>query len=64
MILIEWLYTYCTQFIIHFANWTDTSYYEVNFFLFIVLYPALIIGLLSLLLIQRWRIHRLKRRYD
>ena len=39
------LYLYCTDFTINLANLTNTSYYEVNFFFFCVLYPFLLIVL-------------------
>lgn len=38
-------YVYCTDFTINLANLTGTSYYEVNFFFFCVLYPLLLLGL-------------------
>jgi hypothetical protein len=33
------LYAYCTDFIINLANFWGISYYEVNFIIFVVLYP-------------------------
>jgi len=53
--LAYWLYNYCTDFVINAANLLNLSYYEVNFLLFIILYPALIFGTSLLYLIQRWR---------
>jgi hypothetical protein len=53
--LAYWVYNYCTDFVINLANILNLSYYEVNFILFILLYPALIFGTSMLYLIQRWR---------
>ena len=53
-------YVYCTDFTINLANLTNTSYYEVNFFFFCVLYPLLLIGLPSVALIFKIRLTRLK----
>jgi hypothetical protein len=41
--LIQFLYAYCTDFIINLANLSGLSYYEVNFFIFCVIYPLLLI---------------------
>ncbi len=43
--LVAKLYFYCTDFIINLANILDLSYYEINFFVFCVIYPALLLGL-------------------
>jgi len=37
------LYVYCTDFIINLANLSALSYYEINFIIFIILYPLLLI---------------------
>ena len=54
--LAYWLYNYCTDFVINVANLLNLSYYEVNFLLFIIGYPALIFGTALLYLIQRWKL--------
>ena len=41
-----WLFMYCTDFIINVANLTGTSYYEVNAFIFVILWPLVTMGLL------------------
>ena len=44
--LIDWayfLYGYCTDFVINLANILHLSYYEINFILFCLLYPLLLI---------------------
>jgi hypothetical protein len=44
------LYAYCTDFIINLANFLEISYYEVNFIIFVVLYPlAFVLTLASYL---------------
>lgn len=54
--LAYWVYNYCTDFVINLANILNLSYYEINFILFILLYPALIFGSVLLFLIQKWRL--------
>lgn len=48
------LYAYCTDFIINLANFWEISYYEVNFIIFVVLYPlAFVLTLASYLYYNR-----------
>lgn len=47
------LYTYCTDFIINLANITGLSYYELNFVIFIVLYPLLLFVAPRVYIIQK-----------
>jgi len=54
--LFKELYTYCTDFIINLSNITGLSYYEVNFVVFIIIYPLLLITTLVIFLIQRLRL--------
>ncbi len=54
------VYAYCTDFIINLANILNLSYYEVNFILFCVLYPILIIGLPLFYILQRIRLRRIR----
>lgn len=56
--LAYWVYNYCTDFVINLANILNLSYYEINFILFILLYPALIFGSVLLFLIQKWRLRK------
>ncbi|OOG77642.1 hypothetical protein [Algoriphagus sp. A40] len=37
--LTYWLYNYCTDFVINLANIFKLSYYEINYILFVILYP-------------------------
>lgn len=57
--IIYLIYNYCTDFIINLANCTNLSYYEVNFFLFCVVYPLLVLGLPILYIIQKIKIGKL-----
>jgi hypothetical protein len=54
--LFKELYTYCTDFIINLSNITGLSYYEVNFVVFIIIYPLLLITTLAIFIIQRLRL--------
>ena len=54
----KWLYAYCTDFIINLANLTGLSYYEVNFVIFIVLYPLSLFLAVFLYLRQRSRLRQ------
>jgi hypothetical protein len=54
--LFKELYTYCTDFIINLSNITGLSYYEVNFVVFIIIYPLFLITALAIFIIQRLRL--------
>lgn len=54
--LVNWVYNYCTDFVINLANILNLSYYEINFILFIIVYPALVVGISFLYLIQKSRL--------
>lgn len=49
--LILWIYGYCADFMINAANLTQTSYYEVNAFIFCILWPSVTLFLLI------WYVH-------
>ncbi|WP_344713648.1 hypothetical protein [Winogradskyella damuponensis] len=68
--LIDWmiyvggnLYVYCTDFTINLANLTGTSYYEVNFFFFCILFPFLLVVLPIMAIVLRFRLQQLSRMY-
>ena len=56
----KWIFMYCTDFIINVANLTGTSYYEMNAFLFVVLWPVLTLVLFCYYLYLKVRAYRLK----
>lgn len=58
------LYVYCTDFIINLANIFNLSYYEINFLIFCLIYPLLIIGLLITYFIQKKRFRRINKEYN
>ena len=58
--LFKELYAYCTDFIINLANITGLSYYEVNFIIFIIIYPLLLIITPTLYVIQKLRLRTIK----
>ena len=60
--LFKELYTYCTDFIINIANIAGLSYYEVNFFLFIILYPLLLFVSSILYFYQKSRLHTISQK--
>lgn len=59
--LFKDLYIYCTDFIINIANLTGLSYYEVNFIIFIIFYPLMLIVSTIVYLIQKLRLRSIKR---
>ena len=59
--LLKELYAYCTDFIIILANITGLSYYEVNFIIFIIIYPLLLIITTTLFIIQKLRLRTIKK---
>ncbi|MCO6497517.1 MAG: hypothetical protein J5I50_07630 [Chitinophagaceae bacterium] len=52
------VYAYCTDFLINLANILGISYYEVNFFIFIILFPLLLIGSMFWYVRERSRLDR------
>jgi len=54
-------YSYCTDFIINLANLSGLSYYEINFIVFIILYPLLIAASGFVFFIQKVRLFRLRK---
>lgn len=54
------LYFYCTDFIINLANILGLSYYEVNFFIFCVIYPVLLLRLVFTFCIQKIRLRKIR----
>ncbi len=56
--MVTQVYFYCTNFIINLANLLGLSYYEINFFIFCVIYPFLLFSLLLIFVVQRVRLVR------
>ncbi|WP_029036801.1 hypothetical protein [Salinimicrobium xinjiangense] len=54
------LYVYCTDFLINLANIMNISYYEVNFFVFCLLYPMLLLGSIAFYIVQKRRLRNIK----
>ncbi len=61
MDIINFIYSYCTDFVMNLANMLGLSYYEVNAFVFVILYPLILIGLFLLFVIQNFRLKYWKR---
>jgi len=59
--IVNFLYAYCTDFVINLANITGLSYYEINAIVFCVIYPILTIGLPLLFIIQKTRFKKIKK---
>jgi len=57
-----YLYVYCTDFTINLANLTGTSYYEVNFFFFCVLFPFLLVVLPMIAMVLKYRLKQLQQK--
>jgi hypothetical protein len=60
--LFKELYAYCTDFIINLANITELSYYELNFIIFILLYPLLLFVFLIVYLYQKLRLRSYRKK--
>ena len=56
------LYAYCTDLVINLANLTGLSYYEINFILFVVLYPFFLVATPLLYWYQKSRLARIRGR--
>lgn len=62
MDIVNFVYAYCTDFVINLANILGLSYYEINTFIFVVLYPLLVVGLTCLFIIQVLRLRYWKKK--
>lgn len=60
--LFKALYAYCTDFVINLANLTGLSYYEINFIIFLVLFPLAFLISVMFFFIQKKRLRKLKER--
>ena len=58
----NFIYNYCTDFIINAANIFGSSYYELNTFIFCVLYPLLLVILIFVNLILKLKLRKLQNR--
>ncbi len=52
-ILIKEIFVYCIDFIINLTNLLGVSYYEVNAYIFVIIWPLLTIALVVLNISQR-----------
>lgn len=59
--VFNFLYVYCTDFVINLANLTNLSYYEINFIFFCLIYPLLFTAMPFIYQIQRYRLSKLKK---
>ena len=59
--LFKELYAYCTDFIINLSNITGLSYYEVNFVIFIIIYPLLLFVSPVVYIYQKSRLRTIKK---
>lgn len=60
--LFKALYAYCTDFVINLANLTGLSYYEINFIIFLLLFPLAFLLSTMFFFIQKRRLQKLKER--
>ena len=58
------LYAYCTDFIINLANFLEISYYEVNFIIFVVLYPLAFVLTLASFVYYSMKLKKVSRTQD
>ena len=63
LFIFKVLYAYCTDFVINLANISGTSYYEVNFVIFIIIYPLFLILAPTIFIIQKLRLSKLKEKH-
>jgi hypothetical protein len=60
--LINLIYVYCTDFIISIANITGLSYYEINFLLFCLVYPVILVSSALFYMINKIKCKRKSRK--
>ena len=57
--IVDFLYVYCTDFIVSLANILKLSYYEINALIFCFFYPLFLVTGLAVYFIQRYRLKKL-----
>jgi hypothetical protein len=60
--ILDQIYAYCTDFIINLANILELSYYEINFIIFILLYPFLLFATPTIYIILKIKLNKLKKK--
>jgi len=58
--IINYVFVYCTDFIINLANLFNWSYYEFNALFFCLIYPLVFFGFLVLFFVQKRRLRKLQ----
>ena len=58
--LLKFIYCYCTDFVINIANLTHLSYYEINFLIFVVLYPSVTLLLAVIYFLKKKKLTELE----
>ena len=56
------VFAYCTDFVINLSNILGVSYYEVNAFIFVILWPVLTIVLFIVFIIQIIRLSIIRKK--
>lgn len=59
--LFKVMFVECTDFVINLSNFFDLSYYEVNFIIFCIIYPVMVVSSFFLFFIQKYRLYNLKK---
>gem|GEM_PF-1292659 len=62
--IFDQIYAYCTDFIINLSNIFGLSYYEINFIIFILLYPILLLASPTIYFIQKRKLRKLEKSID
>ena len=57
----SFVYGYCTDFIINLANILGSSYYEINLYIFCILYPLLLAITFTTFLVQSVRLRKARK---
>jgi hypothetical protein len=60
--MVDRVFQGCVDFLLWLAAVTGTTYKQINVIIFCVIWPLLTLGLISLCIIQRAQIRRLRRR--
>lgn len=61
---IDAIFDWCVDLLLWLASVLGVSYNEINVWIFCVLWPLITVGLVTLVLLQRKTVNRLKRQAD
>jgi hypothetical protein len=58
--MIDAVFAWCVQQLVFLANLLGISYQAINVWIFVILWPLVTLALIAVVVVQQWRIRRLR----